>query len=1768
MGKITTRVDSGDDLWNVWNEDSVDIDQIRTDNASFLSENNLTIEEDGDYIYLCHGDEVIGVAKADDMYDSEVINEFVYRYRGESIPSSGYQREEIHGIMSSLAENNSGFTCLTIHDGHYRMYNYTEQKGITVSGVDSLSNDEILELANYFDANGMTESNISVSSKISDVDTNQLEFYVQNLLGDSINGTLSIRLNDEGKYEIRIDNSIIGVLNNDANVVDVFNLIDIATRDLSPTNTIFRDNRIETTQLLSQTNQNYIIDIDEELFKNILDEYAESKEAITTCKTVYNISDLDGRLRESYDNLVNANADPLIKMQKIIDLLDILHTNIDYSLQAYTNIDHKLGTVFNSIVSDIFMVNRYRDNNDGINYAEMTHEERVDNLNQILQQYEQLLESLQSEFNIISSVFEGMNNGFVGGVPDRVYAIVDTLMQCFTADVLSGETCGGLDRNHVGYFSLDGLREFNNFAQENNLFEKVGSYLNGQTWRESGMSDFNEIILNHLSNRGSGDLTREYYINHGAIDFATKTTEVSKVAYDTETINSVTMYRVRTADGNSRLFQDDYSYGLYCYDLKADYFCESQFLNQFYERAYSVQPDLSCNRPITSDRGLYGDFDLSFPNSAAYESLIPIKNMMRDWFNEEISYDVRGTNYAPSYSINDYINQRISEFDLENFVEVKSIVQDRYTTKASDLALMRETVYQFKQYARLLPYEFETEKTDYLDYLCRDYSDYSYDGVVTEANYHYLQQNELALYEFLKSTDPTRAREYINCLTDTINQRKGYEEAAMRISEMSDGDIVDFLTMGAYGLADGVENFAQGICNFFEGIFGGVYDDNSDFSTVRSSESYRNMYMLSLLSSDNVYNSQLDEITRQCFSFQYSATSSVGTNAIPALISLIPGCQTVGTVLMGVSAAGNSMKETRLGGYSAVQSIIYGFASGASEVLMEKAIGGITGLNGNREALTGFNALLHSMGEEAREEFLQTYLDGALRSLVLQEPFDVSSLTGDALNAALCALYSTAIMNTTTSVMIKAADTVIDISSLPFNNYQELCNFVENKIRHPEHSRIDASTAETMGINLSEGEVLFYDDTNSQYYKIDRKGKRINIPSEFISDTTITLSSQQSTTQHGLTWDELSSAAQEQINQNKGTVGPRLSTEGSMYGKPTPATYNGTFDQDTVVILGYSGDDAIPCLIGDISDAYVMLEERTSGHETDTFELKVSAIHQTVTDYFGGVSNIDSRLSNYSDTYSIMGNNGRVGLVSDLRGQNSAVCVERAMLSQNLLKSQGINSTYVTGLIRNTAGNTENHAFNLIEYNGHYYIYDSTIPTTQNGTASPLIGEISESAYNRMINPRGVRPTFTSTGELIYNNEPYHVTHYDPLLDKDVDITYDYVPESRQSTDSTEGSNSSIEQQQGQEPTLQPLNIEEENVGLAGYNIEIKGIDEDGKYIVHTIYGDMTLSQEELVVLKSDMQDLISEGLGTGTDVRDRYTIVDEDLFHLAETHGLIDQHACRYVYEDVVANHNSENQQYKDLLAAIDGEMSEEDVLAILGSMDVEKGICSVADYGNRALKYLDIDFGVDLSPESRNVIVLFLSYVNANCFEYNASDSSTGKAHPDYLLYEDADGVTHINENYLARFRLTNNVTGEDLGRMSGLLPIAQKLHERGYSAFNFLRDSERLLPKLESELGRTPVTGTSVEHLNDPLIFKGQNITWKDHGGQNLDSISLRSGSYMYDFVTGEPVRLESHHIVTVLGESSSCYLVWSWDRMWEIPKFQNHGSTIYPMYSNPQ
>ena len=215
----------------------------------------------------------------------------------------------------------------------------------------------------------------------------------------------------------------------------------------------------------------------------------------------------------------------------------------------------------------------------------------------------------------------------------------------------------------------------------------------------------------------------------------------------------------------------------------------------------------------------------------------------------------------------------------------------------------------------------------------------------------------------------------------------------------------------------------------------------------------------------------------------------------------------------------------------------------------------------------------------------------------------------------------------------------------------------------------------------------------------------------------------------------------------------------SFYYGGIDSSFDLMFTDEKVLIQNGIGD-IIPCVIGDVSDAYVLLKNKLEGININNFEDISACIYEVVDEYFGGIKNINTR-SSYYKSLDFIKNDNDIGRVSNLKGKGAAMCVERAMLSQNLLNMLGIKSFYKCSGIKNN-DKLEVHSYNLVEHNDKYYVFDTSIPTIINDKINPLVASIPKDVYDMLSSPNQ---------RIGYS---VRVTHYNSIRNRDVEITYDY----------------------------------------------------------------------------------------------------------------------------------------------------------------------------------------------------------------------------------------------------------------------------------------------------------------------------------------------------------------------------------------------------------
>ena len=140
-----------------------------------------------------------------------------------------------------------------------------------------------------------------------------------------------------------------------------------------------------------------------------------------------------------------------------------------------------------------------------------------------------------------------------------------------------------------------------------------------------------------------------------------------------------------------------------------------------------------------------------------------------------------------------------------NKESIQNYGKQQYAQNRADIDTLENTIYNYKQYLKLMPYERYMEDPRYLEYLVQNYTSY----YKSDDDLSYLDYKEIALYSMLNDQSFIQAKGYINAMQDTINQRRGLAMAADRIKEFGGAD--GFIKSGLYGFGDGVQNYFDGL---------------------------------------------------------------------------------------------------------------------------------------------------------------------------------------------------------------------------------------------------------------------------------------------------------------------------------------------------------------------------------------------------------------------------------------------------------------------------------------------------------------------------------------------------------------------------------------------------------------------------------------------------------------------------------------------------------------------------------------------------------------------------------------------------------------------------------------------------------------------------------------------------------------------------------------------------------------------------------------------
>ncbi len=286
----------------------------------------------------------------------------------------------------------------------------------------------------------------------------------------------------------------------------------------------------------------------------------------------------------------------------------------------------------------------------------------------------------------------------------------------------------------------------------------------------------------------------------------------------------------------------------------------------------------------------------------------------------------------------------------------------------------------------------------------------NYEQILSIGELSELVPNFAKTYEYLYSTDPDKAAEFLRDCKHEINNCKGQLLADRFLDKLKEANgedeffaaLANELGVSVQGLKDGINSFNNGMYFSFEAFMTGL--GLMEENRVLSEEEYKKMYILQgLLSTEakeaagliykdesgeyqNSNPSSIIDYTKTyagaLLSNNYEISQGIG-NMLPSML-ISATCPILGSVIMGFSSGGNAYHSAMVDGSDYLNSVVYGILTGYSEAVTERILGGLPGLSDIE--VTSLGTYLQSMGKEGFQEIFQGVLDSLVQAEVLGKP--------------------------------------------------------------------------------------------------------------------------------------------------------------------------------------------------------------------------------------------------------------------------------------------------------------------------------------------------------------------------------------------------------------------------------------------------------------------------------------------------------------------------------------------------------------------------------------------------------------------------------------------------------------------------------------------------------------------------------------------------------------------------------------------------------------
>ena len=291
---------------------------------------------------------------------------------------------------------------------------------------------------------------------------------------------------------------------------------------------------------------------------------------------------------------------------------------------------------------------------------------------------------------------------------------------------------------------------------------------------------------------------------------------------------------------------------------------------------------------------------------------------------------------------------------------------------------------------------------------------YQHEPVIAYSQYDdlkYMTEDEAGIYNYYYAKEgEEKAEEYLRSIREDMNRR-----VAEEIFAGLKGKTVKEL---AYAVAAGADQFASGIHNLTEG-----FTEKQSYSPISPRQIASGMVREDLkeagpklpewLGGGSLGQAGYDLITTTA-----NMAPSILTSLAVGIVNPAAG-SAIGSGLMGASAAGGAYQEALNQGFSQAEARGYGLLVGASEIAMEKVLGGISALGGNAlgktvvknldnacDALKWIAKVTGGAVSEFSEEYLQEVLTPLYRNILLGTGEEVQLFSPEALYSGILGALS------------------------------------------------------------------------------------------------------------------------------------------------------------------------------------------------------------------------------------------------------------------------------------------------------------------------------------------------------------------------------------------------------------------------------------------------------------------------------------------------------------------------------------------------------------------------------------------------------------------------------------------------------------------------------------------------------------------------------------------------------------------------------------------